>query len=67
MLVISRCPGETIRIGDDIVITLVKGSNSRCRIGIDAPKRIKILRGELKPLPEGRQHDERGTEDFYES
>ena len=49
MLVLTRKENETIRIGDDIVITLVKTQGGSVRIGIDAPKEVKILRGELEP------------------
>lgn len=48
MLILTRKPYQTIRIGDDISITLmeVKGSN-QVRIGIDAPKHIPVHREEL--------------------
>ena len=46
MLVLSRKESETIRIGDDITITIVRGGHN-VRIGIDAPKGVVILRGEL--------------------
>ena len=49
MLVLSRKANETIRIGDDIVVTLVKVAGGKVRIGIDAPKSVKVLRGELEP------------------
>ena len=44
MLVLSRQLGEQIRIGDDIVITVVRLGNGAVRLGIDAPKHVKILR-----------------------
>lgn len=50
MLVLSRKPGQTIEIGDDIVIHLIEGdqrSGSRWKIGIDAPREVSIRRGEL--------------------
>lgn len=46
MLVLSRKPGESIQIGDDITITVVKSGNN-VRIGIDAPKDVTVLRKEL--------------------
>ncbi len=54
MLVLSRKPGETIRLGDDIVITVVQLKNGRVSIGVEAPTDVKVLRGELAgtlPLP----------------
>lgn len=50
MLVLSRRAGESIQIGDDITITIVK-SGANVRIGIDAPKHVTILRSELTDAP----------------
>ena len=48
MLVLSRKLQEQIRIGDDIVITVVQIVGGRStRIGIDAPQDVKIVRMEL--------------------
>ena len=47
MLVLTRKVDEKILIGDDIVVTIVKLDSNRIRIGIDAPKNVHILRGEL--------------------
>lgn len=47
MLVVSRKIGETIKIGDDIEITIVKIENGTVKIAIDAPKKVTILRKEL--------------------
>jgi len=48
MLVLSRKPGETIHIGDEIVVTLVEITGKLARIGIDAPRHITVLRAEVK-------------------
>ena len=47
MLVISRKSGQTLRIGPDIEITVVRVDGDQVRIGIAAPKQVAILRGEL--------------------
>ena len=47
MLVITRKPGESIIIGDDIEITVVEINGEKAKIAINAPKNIKILRQEL--------------------
>ncbi|MEQ9411320.1 MAG: carbon storage regulator [Fuerstiella sp.] len=47
MLVLTRKPAETIRIGDDIVIKVIKTSRGTVKIGIDAPEDIRVIRGEL--------------------
>lgn len=47
MLVLSRKQTESIVIGPDITIKVIKISGGRVRIAIDAPGHIKISRGEL--------------------
>lgn len=46
MLVLTRKQNETIKIGDNVTIMLVKISGGRARIGIDAAG-LAIVRGEL--------------------
>lgn len=47
MLVLSRKINEKILIGDNIEITIVSVSGDNVRIGIEAPKNVKILRSEV--------------------
>lgn len=47
MLVVSRKIGESILIGDNIEINLLDISEGIVKIGIEAPRKIKILRKEL--------------------
>ncbi len=48
MLTLTREVGEKILIGDDIVITVVSVSeNGRVRLGIEAPRQIRIDRAEV--------------------
>ena len=49
MLVLSRKESQRIRLGDSIVITIVKISGDKVRIGIDAPGDVLVLRDELEP------------------
>lgn len=48
MLVLSRRMNEDIFIGPDIRIRIVRIDVEEVRLGIDAPRDQKILRGELK-------------------
>lgn len=47
MLVVTRKPGEGIKIGDDVEITIVKIDDNSVKVSINAPKEVKILRTEL--------------------
>jgi carbon storage regulator len=47
MLVISRKKGESLLIGEDVEITIVKIENGSVKIAINAPREISILRSEL--------------------
>ena len=47
MLVLTRKPGESIRIGKDITITIVEGDGNSIKLGIDAPKHITVHREEV--------------------
>ena len=47
MLVLARDAGESIRIGDDIIIQVVTSSSGKLRLGITAPKDIPVHREEV--------------------
>src|SRR5215470_4062200 len=48
MLVLSRKESQRIRLGDSIVVTIVKISGDKVRVGIDAPANVLVLRDELE-------------------
>ena len=48
MLVLTRKAGETVVIGGNITLQIVKIQGNRITLGIQAPHNVKILRGELK-------------------
>jgi carbon storage regulator len=48
MLILSRRESESVHLGDDIVLTIVRVSGEKVRIGIEAPPHIKVLRNELE-------------------
>jgi len=47
MLALTRKTGEKIFIGDDIVITVVEIKGDSVRLSFEAPRQVKIYRGEL--------------------
>jgi carbon storage regulator len=47
MLVLTRKVGERILIGDDIVLTILDSRGDGIRVGIDAPRGIKVQREEV--------------------
>lgn len=47
MLVLSRQRDETIMIGDDVEITIVDIRGDKVRLGIAAPKEVKVHRKEV--------------------
>jgi carbon storage regulator len=60
MLVLSRKESQRIRLGDSIVITIVKISGDKVRVGIEAPSNVLVLRDELEVFEPGTAG---GTED----
>lgn len=48
MLVLTRKAGEQIMIGDDIVVTVILVDGNKVSLGIDAPREVRVLRGEIE-------------------
>jgi carbon storage regulator len=49
MLVLSRRETERVRLGNSIVLTIVRVSGDKVRLGIEAPPNVLVLRDELQP------------------
>ena len=47
MLILSRKVDEKIKIGDDITITLIEIHGDQVKIGVEAPKHVKVFRQEV--------------------
>jgi len=47
MLILSRKEGESIKIGDDITVTILGMQGRQIRIGVEAPKNIPVHRQEI--------------------
>jgi carbon storage regulator len=47
MLILTRRVGESLKIGNDITITVVDCTNQSTKLGVDAPKDIAVHREEI--------------------
>ncbi len=47
MLVLTRKLQEKIHIGDQVTITIVRIQGNTVRVGIEAPKTVRVIRGEI--------------------
>ena len=61
MLVLSRKIGEKIHVGNDITIEVRRVAGNRVTLAVDAPRNVRILRGELRDAAmEFEPHEEEG-------
>ena len=54
MLVLSRKERQRIKLGDSIIVTVVRVSGEKVRLGIEAPSDILVLREELDEFSEAK-------------
>ena len=47
MLILSRKLDEKIKIGNDITITIIDVHGDQVKIGVEAPKNVKVFRQEV--------------------
>jgi len=47
MLILSRKVNEKVIINDDITISIIEIRGDQVRVGIDAPKKVKVFRQEI--------------------
>lgn len=57
MLVLARKCEEKIHIGDNITITVLQVKGNTIRLGIEAPRAMSVLRGELRFRTDGQPAD----------
>lgn len=53
MLVLTRKPKEVIQIGENITVTIVRIKGQTVRVGISAPRDVRVIRGELTAFEDG--------------
>jgi len=69
MLILTRNIGESIKIGDEITITILDTQNNQTKIGINAPKHVVVDREEIyhrkknNPLPPASNQSQASSED----
>jgi carbon storage regulator len=63
MLVLTRKTNQSIKIGENIEITVLSVSGDKVRIGIDAPRDISVFRREVLENDDGRPADTPQSED----
>lgn len=65
MLVLTRKPRQQIMIGDNIVVNIVEVQGDNVRIAIDAPRSVKISRGEIyRAIQEENQRAAESPQNF---
>jgi carbon storage regulator len=57
MLVLTRKRDETIKIGSNIVIRVIKTAKGSVKIGIEAPDSVRIQRGEIATVEDEEAED----------
>ena len=57
MLSLNLRPGEYMTIGGDVVVQLDRMSGDRCKLLIDAPRELTVLRGEVLERGGGQRPD----------
>ena len=57
MLVLSILPGQTVRIGDDIVVELrcTDLRTGKASLGVEAPRELRVTRGHIETPPKGQR------------
>jgi len=50
MLVLSRKLNQTIHIDERITVTVLRVKGNSVRLGIEAPREVRVVRGELEPF-----------------
>lgn len=47
MLILTRRIGESLKIGDDVTVTVLASKGNQVRIGVDAPRDVEVHREEI--------------------
>ena len=47
MLILTRREGESVLIGDDVTVTVLRVKGNQVRLGVNAPKNVAVQREEI--------------------
>ena len=68
MLALSRKPGESVIIGNDIEITILEVKGEQVKVGIKAPQSVAIYRKELfEQIQESNREASKISEDIMKN
>ncbi len=57
MLILSRRVGETLMIGDEVVVRVLGVKGHQVRLGIQAPIEVAVLREEIYPPTQDKKEN----------
>lgn len=58
MLILTRLPGQTIRIANDVEVTILGVNGMQVRVGVKAPRQIPVHREEIWQIIQARQSED---------
>ena len=57
MLILTRRVGETVMIGDDVSVTVLRVKGNQIRLGVNAPKNVSVQREEIFDRMKGEDRE----------
>ncbi|HOE09029.1 MAG TPA: carbon storage regulator CsrA [Treponemataceae bacterium] len=67
MLILSRKTNEKIKIGNEITISIIEIRGDQVKIGIEAPKDVKVFRQEVFNAIQNENREAAASEDSLQS